>query len=58
VDFDGVIAEYDGWRGIGVLGAPQSDVVKALDALRPEGYNTIFGGKLQYLAILGPQKEK
>jgi hypothetical protein len=31
VDFDGVIAEYDGWRGIGVLGAPQSDVVKALD---------------------------
>lgn len=26
--------------------------------LYPPIYNTIFGGKLQYLAILGPQKEK
>jgi hydroxymethylpyrimidine pyrophosphatase-like HAD family hydrolase len=41
VDFDGVIAEYDGWRGIGVLGAPRSDVVKALNALRSEGWKVV-----------------
>jgi hypothetical protein len=41
VDFDGVIAEHDGWRGIGVLGAPRSDVVKALDTLRSEGWKVV-----------------
>ena len=30
VDFDGVIANYDGYKGPGVLGAPREDVRAAL----------------------------
>lgn len=41
VDFDGVIAEYDGWKGTGVLGVPRSDVVEALDVLRSEGWKVV-----------------
>ncbi len=41
VDFDGVIAEYIGWRGSGVLGAPRADVVTALGRLRSEGWKVI-----------------
>src|SRR5216684_3586931 len=41
VDFDGVIAEYDGWKGVGVLGGPRSDVVKVLDILRSEGWKVV-----------------
>ncbi len=41
VDFDGVIAEYDGWKGAGVLGAPRQDVLTALHALRAEGWKII-----------------
>ena len=41
VDFDGVIAEYDGWKGSGVLGAPRGDVVMALDILRSEGWKVV-----------------
>ena len=41
VDFDGVIAEYDGWRGVGVLGAPRNDVVRVLDILRSEGWKVV-----------------
>ena len=42
VDFDGVIAEYDGWKGTGVLGKPRGDVVEALLALRAEGWKIII----------------
>jgi len=42
VDFDGVIAEYDGWKGSGVLGAPRLDVVAALRALRGEGWKIVI----------------
>jgi hypothetical protein len=41
VDFDGVIADYDGWKGCGVLGQPRTDVIKALVALREEGWKVI-----------------
>lgn len=41
VDFDGVIANYDGWKGVGVLGTPRSDVVKVLDLLRSEGWKVV-----------------
>ena len=41
VDFDGVIAQYDGWKGQGVLGAPRPDVVHALGTLRGEGWKII-----------------
>lgn len=30
VDFDGVIADYDGWKGTGVFGVPRNDVVEVL----------------------------
>ena len=42
VDFDGVIAEYDGWKGAGVLGAPRLDVVAALRTLRGEGWKIVI----------------
>lgn len=41
VDFDGVIAEYDGWKGPGHLGAPRSDVVRALSHLKRDGWKII-----------------
>jgi adenylylsulfate kinase len=41
VDFDGVIAEYDGWRGPDLLGDPRADVVQALQILRGEGWKVI-----------------
>lgn len=34
VDFDGVLAEYDGWKGDDQLGSPRMDVVKVLKLLR------------------------
>jgi hypothetical protein len=42
VDFDGVIAEYDGWKGFGVLGDPRKDVLHALRTLRAEGWKIII----------------
>ena len=41
VDFDGVIADYDGWDGSGALGLPRPDVIEALTALRKEGWKVI-----------------
>jgi hypothetical protein len=37
VDFDGVIADYEGW-GDGTPGLPRSDVANALRTLRDEGW--------------------
>lgn len=42
VDFDGVIAEYDGWKGSAVLGAPRPDVIEALRTLRAEGWKIVI----------------
>jgi adenylylsulfate kinase len=42
VDFDGVIAEYDGYQGPGVLGAARSDVREALGLLRAEGWKIVI----------------
>ncbi len=42
VDFDGVIAEYDGWKGCGVLGPPREDVVQALYELHAEGWKIVI----------------
>jgi adenylylsulfate kinase len=41
VDFDGVIADYQGWKGANVLGAPRADVIVALQALRAEGWKIV-----------------
>ncbi len=41
VDFDGVIADYDGWKGTGVLGPPRRDVLEALRVLHAEGWKII-----------------
>ena len=37
VDFDGVIADYDGWKGPEILGSPRQDVIAALRELRSHG---------------------
>lgn len=42
VDFDGVIAKYDGWKGTGVFGAPRPDVVGVLRTLRSEGWKIVI----------------
>jgi adenylylsulfate kinase len=42
VDFDGVIAEYDGYKGASVLGEPRADVVDAMRALRAEGWKIVI----------------
>jgi adenylylsulfate kinase len=42
VDFDGVIANYDGYKGPGVLGSPREDVRLALHTLRREGWKIVI----------------
>jgi hydroxymethylpyrimidine pyrophosphatase-like HAD family hydrolase len=42
VDFDGVVAEYDGWKGEDRLGSPRADVVNALRVLREEGWKIVI----------------
>ncbi len=41
VDFDGVIANYGGWRGDYVLGTARADVIEALRRLRIENWKII-----------------
>src|SRR5208283_6027722 len=56
VDFDGVIAGYEGWQGEEECGAPRKDVVEALRTLRNEGWKIIVfscretAGIVPYLA--------
>jgi len=38
VDFDGVIADYDGWTESSLIGPPRKDVIEALKVLRREGW--------------------
>lgn len=42
VDFDGVIADYDGYKGPSVLGAPRLDVILALRTLQAEGWKIVI----------------
>lgn len=42
MDFDGVIANYDGYKGPGVLGSPREDVRLALHTLRREGWKIVI----------------
>ena len=42
VDVDGVLADYDGWKGIDVLGEPRADVVQVLRVLRTEGWKIVI----------------
>jgi hypothetical protein len=41
VDFDGVIADYDGGVEMAAPGAPREDVVEALKVLRSEGWKIV-----------------
>ena len=41
VDFDGVIADYDGWKGTEAFGPPRADVVETLRVLRTEGWKIV-----------------
>jgi phosphoglycolate phosphatase-like HAD superfamily hydrolase len=41
VDFDGVIANYDGWKGRDSIGTPRTDVVEVLETLRSEGWKIV-----------------
>lgn len=42
VDFDGVIAEYNGWQGRYTLGEPRLDVLQALSILHAEGWRIVI----------------
>lgn len=41
VDFDGVIANYDGWKDETAFGPPRADVIRALKMLRAEGWKIV-----------------
>lgn len=41
IDFDGVIAEYEGWKD-GAIGEPVEGVVKALEHLRALGFRLVI----------------
>jgi len=53
VDLDGVIANYDGWRGASVIGPPRPDVVKALALLKSEGWKIVIHTTRSAEAITG-----
>jgi len=60
VDFDGVIAEYDGFKGADVFGAPIEGAKEALQKMKKEGWLVIiFTTRLpdkkfkEYLSIWG-----
>jgi len=42
VDFDGVIADYEGWKGFPSFGLPRRDVCRAPKALREEGWKIVI----------------
>ena len=42
VDFDGVLADYSGWKGPDVLGDPRQDVIEVLNVLRREGWKIVI----------------
>lgn len=42
VDLDGVIAEYDGWKGSNVIGVPKKGAQKYLQLLHDEGWIIII----------------
>jgi len=42
VDFDGVIAQYDGWKGVDVFGKPLKRAKEALDIFRASGWRIII----------------
>ena len=41
-DFDGVIAEYDGFKGADVVGKPIESVVEAIRKLKRQGHKVII----------------
>ncbi len=42
VDFDGVIADYNGWKGKSIFGQPRADVIETLKILRTEGWKIVI----------------
>jgi len=41
-DFDGVIASYDGWKGIAIFGKPNREVIKVMNGLHDKGCRVII----------------
>ncbi len=41
-DFDGVLAQYDGWKGIDVLGEPIQETIQTVRKLKEEGYKILI----------------
>ena len=54
VDFDGVLASYDGWKGEDVLGEPNKEVIWALRKLKEEHdwYVTVFTTRRKTPALI------
>ena len=53
VDFDGVLAEYDGWEGAENLGAPREGVAKFLQSINDLGMKPIILTTRNPDAVLG-----
>lgn len=41
-DFDGVIAEYDGWKGEDVFGKPIRSTIKVMEQLKEDGHKILI----------------
>ena len=52
VDFDGVLHEYSGWRGVDAFGDPLPGAKDFLKALRAKGYKIVIHSTRGYDAIL------
>jgi hypothetical protein len=53
VDFDGVIASYDGYRGRGWIGAPKPEGMELLHRLNQMGYYVVVLTARQELDLVG-----
>lgn len=48
IDFDGVLATYDGWKGDDKVGDPLPGAIEFLKRLKAEGYNPVIHSTRQY----------
>ena len=48
VDFDGVLAKYEGWKGFDVFGEPNLVMIEVLDELYEQGFKIAIFTTRQY----------
>ena len=51
-DFDGVLATYEGWKGVDVLGDPNPKAINAVQTLKNKGYKILIWTTRQATPVL------